>query len=159
MPDGTPTSTLWIWLIIALPMLAVLPLFGFDMTGYVVRSITDPLAVYLMYVDPWYITMTLLSWAAYGLGVWFAALDRAELARRGFGRRFHWAWAFLGGLVYVIGRSVVVKRQAGRGTAPMHVAIWTTVAAFVLSMVWVTILMVQVVQASVEYAVLYPDSN
>ncbi|SFR66235.1 Protein of unknown function [Agromyces sp. CF514] len=155
VPAGTPTSTPWIWLMIALPLLGVIPLFGFDMTGYMVDSITDPMAQFRMYLDPWYLSALVLGWTAYGLGVWFAALDRAELRRRGFGRQFHWAWTFLSSLVYVIGRSVVVKRQAGRGTAPMHVAIWTTVATFIGTMIWVIVMTAQLVQATMEYSGAY----
>ena len=44
-------------------------------------------------------------------------------------RPFHWAWAFLNGLVYVIGRSVIVRKVAApRGLAPM----WTAIAVYVL---------------------------
>ncbi|MFF2372253.1 DUF2510 domain-containing protein [Agromyces sp. NPDC058110] len=155
VPADTPTSTPWIWLIIVLPVLATLPLLGLDLTGYLIDSITDPLAQVRMYLDPWYLGTLALSWSAYGLGVWFAALDRAELRRRGFGRQFHWAWAFLSSLVYVIGRSVVVRRQAGRGTAPMHVAIWTSVALFIAMMVWAIVMTAQFVQATMEYAGTY----
>lgn len=43
-----------------------------------------------------------------------ASFDYKRLARSGVARPFHWAWAFLGGLPYVIGRTVTVSKVAPR---------------------------------------------
>ncbi|MGO7983712.1 hypothetical protein ACC691_38370, partial [Rhizobium johnstonii] len=67
----------------------------------------------------------------------FAFLDWRMLRAAGYERRFHWAWAFLGSLVYVIGRSVLVKRAAGRGSAPMWIAIVLYVVTSIVGIVWV----------------------
>ncbi|NUT59412.1 MAG: DUF2510 domain-containing protein [Agromyces sp.] len=127
----------------------------FDMSDYILRSMTDPTAMVLMYLDPWYLGSVVVGWVAYGATVLLAYFDYAALSRLGYGRRFHWAWTFLSSLVYVIGRSVLVRRQAGRGSAPMHVAIWSTVAVFVATMAWATVMTVEAMSGIIEVAETY----
>jgi hypothetical protein len=158
VPEGTPVDTIWIWLIVALPVLAVLPIFFWDFESYLEQSMSMSSSSTVLtalgpYTDPWYLALTFGSWIAYGLVVWFAYLDWAALARFGYQRRFHWAWAFLSSLVYVIGRSVVVRRQAGRGMLPMVAAIVVTVLITIGVIVWTVLFMVSVVNASME---MYP---
>jgi Protein of unknown function (DUF2510) len=152
VPEGTPVDTAWIWLIVALPLLSIVPLLFRDFEGYLVQSMndpSDPMAQLGLYTDPAYLSAVALGWLSYGLSVWFSYLDAAALRRLGYPRRFHWAWSFLWSLVYVIGRSVVVKRQAGRGSAPMWVAIALTVALFVGSLVWVFSIVASVVSTTI----------
>ncbi len=150
VPEGTPVDTVWIWLIVALPVVALIPFFMWDFEGYLLRSMTDPTAQVSIYLDPMYLAQVVLGWLGYGAAVWFAYLDRAALKRLGYTRQFHWAWAFLSSLVYVIGRSVVVKRQAGRGSAPMWVAIALNVAVFIGIMVWIFVVVANVLDAAIS---------
>ncbi|WP_168197104.1 DUF2510 domain-containing protein [Agromyces laixinhei] len=156
MPEGTPVDTLWIWLIVALPVLAALPIFFWDLEAYVMSSMSvdasaNPvLAALGPYTDPWYLALMFGSWIAYGLVVWFAYLDYAALRRLGYARRFHWAWAFLSSLVYVIGRSVVVRGQAGRGFLPMAAAIALSVVLTIGVVTWVAVMMVNLFSSSME---------
>lgn len=149
VPAGTPVDTPWIWLIVALPLLPLIPLFFWDLEGYMLRSMTDPMAQLALYLDPWYLTTIGLSWAAYGVIVWFAYVDVKALRALGYARQFHWAWTFLSSLVYVIGRSVVVKRQAGRGMAPMWVVIALNVVVFIVALVWAGVIIANVVSESI----------
>src|SRR5206468_9638315 len=55
-----------------------------------------------------------------------AFLDRRILLRRGIVRPFHWVWSVLP-LVYLIGRSVVLRRRVGRGSAPLWVSLLLSV--------------------------------
>ncbi|MEF3405379.1 DUF2510 domain-containing protein [Agromyces sp. CCNWLW203] len=157
VPEGTPVDTIWIWLIVALPVLAVLPLFFWDFESYLEQTMSPSTSAMFSalgpYTDPWYLAATFGGWAVYGLSVWFAALDRAALAKLGYERRFHWAWAFLSSLVYVIGRSVVVRRQSGRGYLPMAAAIALTVVLTIGVIVWFVVMMVSVFETSME---MYP---
>ncbi|MFC9561707.1 DUF2510 domain-containing protein [Agromyces sp. NPDC056965] len=158
VPEGTPVDTIWIWLIVALPVLSVLPLFFWDFQSYLEQSMSMSSSSTVLtalgpYADPWYLAATFGGWIFYGLSVWFAALDSAALARLGYQRRFHWAWAFLSSLVYVIGRSVVVRRQAGRGSLPMAAAIALTVVLTIGVIVWFVVVMVGVIGTSME---MYP---
>jgi hypothetical protein len=151
--EGTPVDTAWIWLIVALPILALIPLFFYDLEGYALQSMTDPTVEQRMYRDPMYLASVLLGWISYGAIVFFAYFDVVALRKLGYARQFHWAWAFLWSLVYVIGRSVVVKRQAGRGSAPMWVAIGLNVIVFIATLVWIGVMIANVVNASM---LLYP---
>ena len=148
VPDGTAVDTVWIWLIVALPVLALIPLFFYDVEGYMLASMTDPTAEQRMYLDPMYLTSAALGWLSYGALVFFAYLDVVALRKLGYARQFHWAWTFLSSLVYVIGRSVVVKRQAGRGWAPMWVAIGLNMVVFIATLAWVGAIIANVVNAS-----------
>lgn len=149
--DGTPTSTPWIWVIVALPLLALVTLFTFDPMRYVqLDAMNDPYSSYLFFLDPWYLATIALSFVIYGATVWCAYLDFAALARLGYTRRFHWAWAFLSSLLYVIGRSVMVRRESGRGFAPLWTAIGVTVATVVIAIVWSVWIMVVLVTSVTE---------
>ncbi|WP_448006025.1 DUF2510 domain-containing protein [Agromyces bauzanensis] len=150
VPQGTATDTAWIWLIVVLPILPFVPFFLVDFAGYLLRSMTDPTAQLAMYLDPMYLASVVLGWGVYGLTIWFAYLDMSRLRRLGYARQFHWAWAFLWSLVYVIGRSVVVRRQAGRGSGPMWVAIAVNVAIVIGSFVWVGMLIGDMMSATMS---------
>ena len=64
-----------------------------------------------------------------------------RLRATGFERPFPWPWAFfslisgVGVLVYVIGRTVLVRRRSGHGVAPLVVAIAIVVIGIVLGAV------------------------
>jgi hypothetical protein len=133
-PDGTKTGTVWVWLIVLLPLLSIFSLFSIDFTGYMQSVLSNPYstgAMLALYTSPGYLLTLALSFVLYGLTVLFAALDVRELTKRQVPKPFHWAFAFLGGYVYVIGRSVVVRRRTGGGLAPL----WGLIAVFVVSMI------------------------
>lgn len=139
-PEGTKTGTAWIWLIVLLPLLSIGSLFLIDIGGYMQSMVANPgspVNVLSIYTSPGYLVAVGLGFVIYGLQVFFASRDVHELTQRGVQRPFHWAFAFLGGMVYVIGRSVVVKRRTGGGLAPL----WGTIAVYLVSvfvsMAWV----------------------
>ncbi|HEY0248476.1 MAG TPA: DUF2510 domain-containing protein [Gryllotalpicola sp.] len=77
-----------------------------------------------------------LGWGVFFLTVVLAYFDQRRLSRIGVLRPFGWGWAFLTSIVYVIGRSVVVRKVAApRGLAP----IWVLIAAYAISLVASTI--------------------
>jgi len=138
-PAGTKTGTVWVWLIVLLPLTSIGSLFLIDIAGYMQSVLANPTSMSGMlslYTSPGYILTLVLSFLLYGLTVLFAALDVRVLSQRGVQRPFHWAFAFLGGIVYVIGRSVVVKRRTGEGLAPLWGAIAVYVVSFIASIVW-----------------------
>ncbi|HAQ9640229.1 TPA: hypothetical protein IYE67_003168, partial [Enterococcus faecium] len=57
------------------------------------------------------------------------------LRDRGVDRPFPWAWALLGPLVYLIGRSVVVRRRVGGSAAPLWLYLGLTVLGFAIAMI------------------------
>ncbi|HEY9425474.1 MAG TPA: DUF2510 domain-containing protein, partial [Microterricola sp.] len=139
VPEGTPTANWLIWAYTLLPLLSVFTLFAWDFEGYMLAAMTDPLAADSMMLDPGYLLLSVGSWVIAAGMIVLAVLDWRWLGQQGYPRRFHWAWAILSNLVYVIGRSVVVKRQAGRGLAPM----WATLAVSLLSLVLIIVWFVQ----------------
>lgn len=145
-PAGTPWSTVWIWIIVGIPVLSNLSILAIDWRGMVTASSED--AIMSMMYSPAYFIVTFLGFIAYGLGVWFAYLDYRVLQRRGVPKPFHWAWGFLNNyLVYTIGRSVVVKRRTGRGISPM----WVSIAIFVGTVVFYIVFFVSFIMAIVQY--------
>ncbi len=153
---------MWIWLIVLLPLLSLIPAFIYlenMRRGMVDLMRLDPfhgspidvesfVAAQLgLYLDPWFLVLIPVNWGLLAACVWFAALDARELAHRGFADPFPWLWSLLSLLVYVIGRHVVIRRRGGRGAAPLIATIAIQVATFVASMVWVVVFTMQIVAA------------
>lgn len=163
VPDGTPTGTVWIWLIVILPLFSEIPVVGFltDMRTRMVAMFPqltqDPsqpgfeqhvLREELTLIwTPWYAAVLITGVLIYALTVLFAYLDWRQLRGRGFDRPFHWAWGFLvPPWVYVIGRSVVVRRQSGRGLAPLWVLIAVEVVVLIGLSIWMGYFFTQMMQ-------------
>lgn len=141
--------TWYIWAIALLPLLSVIAFGFFDLRGLMVTSVESSsrgpssLAGVSLMLDPGYLAMVGIGWVVYGVTVVLAFLDWRVLQRAAVVRPFHWAWAFLGGWVYVIGRSVVVKTRTGRGLLP----IWVMIAVVVVGIIVVVVKMVDAVAA------------
>lgn len=141
-PEGTKTNTPWIWLIVLLPLATLIPLGFVNWGGMFDYDFNDPTSVYTsqlaVFLSPGYITAIVLSPVVYGLNALFAYLDWKQLGKNGVPRPFHFAWVFLSSLVYVIGRSVVVKRRTGQGFAPF----WAAMATLLIGLIFGIYLMI-----------------
>ncbi|MHC5796247.1 DUF2510 domain-containing protein [Lacisediminihabitans sp. FW035] len=133
VPAGTAVYNPFIWTLALLPLLGIVTLLNRDISQ-LVQSSTDPLAIYR---DPAYLASLALGWGLYGVSVVLAYLDRKRLLKDGYDRPFHWAWTFLTSGVYVIGRSVIVRRRAGRGQAPIWVWVGIVVAVTTINLIQV----------------------
>ncbi|GAA2090526.1 hypothetical protein GCM10009840_31990 [Pseudolysinimonas kribbensis] len=143
LPSTTPVYTPFIWLIVFLPVLSSLTLFlyrpSFRLTEIGGVQTVDPGSIF----TPGYVAILLIGMLIYALAIVFAALDHRALVRAGVVRPFHWAFAFLG-VVYTIGRSVVVHQVARpRGLAPIWVTIGVIVLNIVIGVVWGIVLTAQ----------------
>ncbi|GAB2709550.1 hypothetical protein BKA24_002596 [Microbacterium marinum] len=132
-------GTVWVWLAIVASVfpfcsaLLVDAVTGARLVGYFVLP-----AGYDPGPGPWVIAgLVLLTWVnglSLAASVLFAWLDARALRRRGIERPFGWGWAvlvFVATLgVYIVGRTVVVRRRTGRGWAPL----WGWLAALVLGL-------------------------
>ncbi|WP_313539467.1 DUF2510 domain-containing protein [Leifsonia aquatica] len=137
---ATPVGTVWIWLVALLPLLtvALLPTIQIHLPEIDLHdptpAIPDPIG---LIGGPWYFVLVGVSWLSYAALVVFSWLDYRELTRRGVVRPFHWAWSFLSSIVYVIGRTVIVRGVANRrGMAPMWGAIAVVALSFIVSTIW-----------------------
>ena len=148
-PAGTSWNTPWIWLVIVLPLLGLIPLLFADLsTSTSVTYSTNP---FMGGTDP---LTTLVNFAVSiliaGGVVTFAYLDYRELRRRGVPQLFHWGFAFFAliglGVIYAIGRAVVVKRRTGNGGPVLAAAIASIVVAVIVFLIVVVIATAQIMQ-------------
>jgi hypothetical protein len=151
LAPGAKIYNVFIWLVVALPFVPVLLLpFWNPLSGLSIvetrdgqfRAYSDP----NMWLSPLYFVILGVSFLANALVVVFAYLDYRDLERKGVVRPFHWAWSFFtflnpGFLVYIIGRSVIVRRVThGRGLAPIWVTIGLYVLTIIIGIAWVATL-------------------
>jgi hypothetical protein len=150
-PEGTSPNTVQVWLIVAIfgiqSIGALVWLATWDLSGYMnsmmslstsTGSAGDVFAMYGYIFTPGYFALLAFSFLGYLGTAALAYLDAKELIRRGVQRPFPWALSFIpsyGSLVYIIGRTVVVRRRTGTGFAPLGVYIAIFVLTMVLSVV------------------------
>lgn len=151
VPEGTPVFTPAIWVLSILP-LGYIPVVIMAMSGVFTpemfrASLSSDLPV-VPVLGPLYFIAVGLSWLLFAIGVILALLDYRILRRRGFERPFHWALAFIPSAagVYVIGRSVVARRRAGRGISPMWIWIGATVLYIIVTIAVTVGIVVSVMQ-------------
>lgn len=141
---GVNTQTPWIWLMLIPALVPALLVLFVDWHGYIEALVNaaasdapGELIIQALQKVAWIYPVTLLCAAA---SIVFAWLDWRELKARGIPKPFPWPWAFFalfngGILVYVIGRSVVVKRRTGTGLLPL----WVWIAAMVASWIFASV--------------------
>ena len=136
-PEGVAVYNTFTYILIALVVVAFLPLLLIDWNGYiaaVVGGLDDPYAASaapFALFTPGYFIALVLGWAIAAGKIVVAFFDHRELTRAGVPRPFHWAFAFLGDYVYLIGRGVVTRRRTGRGFGTVWVAVGYIVLSFV----------------------------
>ncbi|QIS41057.1 DUF2510 domain-containing protein [Clavibacter capsici] len=142
VPAGTSPFTWGIWVVAALPAISLLAAASYDFRDYMRASMSGRVDV-----DGGYVLMQLLGFLVYAATVVVAYFDWRDVGRRGIVRPFHWAWSFLGGGVYVIGRSIIVRRRITGSPASALTPIWVWAAINVVALFVVTIKLVAAVSA------------
>lgn len=141
-PEGTNWNTPWIWLVIALPLLSLIPAMFTDLSSTSATYTSTDLIVSLVNLA--------VSVLIAGGVITFAFLDFRELRRRGVPQPFHWAFAFFAllnlGVIYAIGRAVVVQRRTGKGGPVLIAAIVSIVIGVVVFITIVAISFGQMMQ-------------
>ncbi len=158
-PAGVKTDTVWIWLAIAAGTLPFLTIFLIDWEGYIqtMARMSSGATSDVSGIGRFMASILLVSLVGYvgiGASVLFSWLDWRELKRRGIPRPFHWGFAFFALVisigVYVIGRTVVLRRDAGKGhLVPLWVWIIATVLGFVVIFGWMFVFIDQLMTAIV----------
>jgi hypothetical protein len=138
-PEGTNPNTVWGWLVpvsLVVDLVMLVPL-SFYFNDILSSGFASPDAVIRATFGPSYFAILGLGLLQLALVVVFAALDWRGLKANGVPRPFHWAFAFLsGGVVYIIGRSVVLRRRTGGGLGPL----WLYIALYVVILIATLIL-------------------
>jgi hypothetical protein len=133
-PAGTSPYTPFIWVLALLPLVnLVISIVQLPQLDDTIASATAG-ADQITAVD---FTSSLVSIVLFGAAMLLIVLDWRALNRAGVPRPFHWAWGFfmiLGAPVYMIGRSIVVRRRTGSGLAPMVVNLSLIVLEFGLGL-------------------------
>jgi hypothetical protein len=130
-PEGTRPYTVWIWILALLPLVSLIeiPLLNY---GAIFRASLahpqDPTSMYTPAYLQTQLVLDLVGLVILAINVVLAVVDQRALKRAGVPKTFPWGWGFLSG-VYVIGRSVIVRRRVGRGIAPM----WVWISVLVVS--------------------------
>jgi len=159
VPPGAPVYGPLIWAVTLLPLLNLLLLpLAFTEFDRMMAEATNPYSAspYSGYSTAGLLAQgisSLLGWAIAAAIIVLSYFDHRWLKRNGFVRPFHWAWSFfalVSAPVYVIGRSVVVRRRSGRGIAPM----WVAIAVVALSVIIGIVVVVVVFQAAFNAAML-----
>jgi hypothetical protein len=117
------TNTWPIWVIAALPLLAALN----NLVPWPNASMAAPLLTLA-------VASIVLSFSFFIAVIVLAWLDSRILLQRGVRRPMSWGWAVLEG-VYVVGRSVVVRRRARGSLAPLWLWIASTVVLIVSAII------------------------
>ncbi|MCU1478956.1 MAG: hypothetical protein JWQ64_3649 [Subtercola sp.] len=141
----------FVWVVALLPVLSIIGILSWNMTPFftaifVASSTRLGNAAIYSSLGAGYFVLVVIGWVVYIGTVVFAYLDYRRLGRQGLARRFHWAWSFLYGITYVIGRTVVVRSQLKHG---MRV-LWVYAGLLILSA------LVSIIKVSVALAAVAP---
>lgn len=139
LPAGSRIDTVWVWLVAVVLFVGGLPIFFFDIGDYLTVAVDNDFSGAGAGFIITYLLMLVGSWGAYGLTVFFAFRDHKHLGRIGVVRPFHWAFAFLGSIVYLIGRFVVLRKVSRTAGAPLWVFIGLWLLYVIASIVWITV--------------------
>lgn len=150
LPDSTPVDNAWVW-VVSLACFAITPaIFLLDMRGYMNSIMTgDPLGFIGYFV--WLLAITLLGWGLTALCIVAAYKDHKRLLSLGVVRPFHWAFSFIGMIVYLIGRHVVLRKVMRTPGWPL----WAHLAAITLYLVGVTLWITWLIQQTIGEILYY----
>ena len=144
LPEGTRVDTVWSWLVALLPLIGIIPLLVFDIHGYLRAALaSNPHGMFASLGG--YVILLPLTWIAYGLVVFFAYRDWLSLKRAGVVRPFHWAFGFAGSLVYLIGRTVILRKVSKGGAGPLVVVILVYLVVMIIAFYWTYFAMVELI--------------
>lgn len=136
LPPGTRVDTVWIWLIVVVPWVLASTIYLFDIGAVLEALWVDDTAAALGHVALHLAVLAGSSLATIGLALLFAYRDTRMLRRVGVVRPFPWGFAAIAGIVYVIGRQVVLRKVTPASAAPLVVSIVLYVLWYAAFGVW-----------------------
>jgi hypothetical protein len=123
LPPGTRVDTVWVWLIVVVPWLLASTIFLFDIRAVLDALWVDDTDAALGHVAAHLALLVGSSLATIGLALLFAFRDARRLRAVGVAHPFPWGFAAIAGIVYVIGRQVVLRKVTRAPIAPLVVSI------------------------------------
>lgn len=123
LPPGTRVDTVWIWLIVFVPWVLASTIYLFDVREVLDALWVDDQAAALGHVALHLGLLAGSSVVTIGLALFFAFRDARRLRLVGVVRPFSWGFAAIAGIVYVIGRQVVLRKVTPASAAPLVVSI------------------------------------
>ncbi|MEV8253677.1 DUF2510 domain-containing protein [Rhodoglobus sp. NPDC076762] len=141
------THTWQIWAIVLLPLLTIPGLLMIDAAALLPEPGDNEISSQLrLFTDPGYLFTVAAGWIIFIASIFLSIFDRRTLMSRGVERPFHWAFIFLGGFVYAVGRSIVVRSRTGQGLAPLWASIGVQLLTIVAAVVFFTNIMVAAIR-------------
>lgn len=136
LPNDTRVDGVAIWLLVVLPWVIASSVFLFD-TGAVMQALwVDDTAGALEYVLLHVGVLLGCTVVSIGLALLLGFLDQRRLRGLGLVRPFPWGFAAIGGIVYVIGRHVVLQRVTSTKGAPLWASATLYLAWYTMFGVW-----------------------
>jgi hypothetical protein len=136
LAPGARVDTVWIWLIVVVPWVLASTIYLFDIRAVLDALWIDDTAVALGHVGLHLALLAGSSVVTIGLALLFAFRDARALRAVGVVRPFPWGFAAIAGVVYVIGRQVVLRKVTPASAAPLVVSIVLYVLWYAAFGVW-----------------------
>jgi len=121
LPAGTQPNSIWVWLISVVSLASGIVGIAYtsDLGHMLEQTMSGPYASLQLYTEPGIWIQIAIVYIALGAIVVFSWFDSRYLRRIGLLRPFHWAWAFLSPLAYMIGRPVIASRAVAGSYWPL----------------------------------------
>jgi hypothetical protein len=139
LPPGTRVGTVWVWLVVTMPWVLASTIFLFDVRMLLDALWVDDADAALALVAAHLALLVASSLATIALALLFANRDARRLRMVGVVRPFPWGFAAIAGIVYVIGRQVVLGKVTRPSPAPLVVSIALYVAWYSAFGAWAVV--------------------
>lgn len=136
LPPGARVDTVWIWLIVVVPWVLASTIYLFDIRTVLEALWVDDTTAALGHVGLHLAVLAGSSLTTIALALLFAFRDARALRCAGVVRPFPWGFAAIAGIVYVIGRQVVLRKVTAASAAPLVVSIVLYVLWYAVFGVW-----------------------
>lgn len=128
LPPGTRVDGVWVWLIVVIPWVLASTIYLFDVRAVLEALWVDDAEAALGHVLLHLGVLVASSVATIGLALLFAWRDARNLRAVGVAHPFPWGFAAIAGIVYLIGRHVILRKVTQPPVAPLA----TSIALYVL---------------------------
>ncbi len=147
LPPGTRTGTPWVWLLATLPWLLSSTIFFFDVAAVLDALWVDDVAGALSHVTLHVGLLVASTLVSIAIALVLARADARHLGRLGVVRPFPWGFAAIAAIVYLIGRTVVLRGVARPTIAPLVVSAVLYAAYYIAFGIWASVSVADALQS------------